>query len=587
MRCETSYFSLTLYRKLLSRYWPMWAGWFVLWLLAVPVQLWQAGRTDREEALRQITGLADLGGSVGALAGCMAIITAAGVFFYLFKSQAANLIGALPMRREGLFATAFLAGLTILVAPLAAVALLTLGVEALLGMVYIVPLLKVLGSAAIVSFFWMAFAALCCVISGNQVAAVVFFFIFNGVVAVMCLLLNALCELFFYGFGGFPEWVEDAIMWTTPFGNILAGEGSGPAWWEMMGVYAGVGFLMFLAALGLHHIRKAERAGDLIAFKPLRYVFKVCVILCGGVAFGSFFTTIAFHRLSEDTVGWPLTVCCCASAVMCAFVAEMLLRKSFRVWDSWKWAAASALAFALVLTGLNYDVIGYVRRVPAPESVARAYVTVNGQDLDPMAGEGLWYEGDALGALRDVHTLLAKGAGREGTVDHSNDPVHRTLEVRYALKSGFTLDRVYRVYVEPGSPLEKALDRMIPQGRPNFDVSLGVPNGAMWVEYDDGGKSTMSSSLKDYRERLWQAIVEDVEAGRYVPRAGKADRDVYIRLSWMDDPFAANSVAVKEQVFYCDETTTSVNAALAEIFPNGVDMNMSDGPATIATEIAD
>ena len=40
MRCETSFFSLTLYKKHLKRNWPLWAAWLVLWIMVIPLQIW-------------------------------------------------------------------------------------------------------------------------------------------------------------------------------------------------------------------------------------------------------------------------------------------------------------------------------------------------------------------------------------------------------------------------------------------------------------------------------------------------------------------------------------------------------------------
>ena len=40
MRCETSFFSLTLYKKHLKRNWPLWAAWLALWIMVIPLQIW-------------------------------------------------------------------------------------------------------------------------------------------------------------------------------------------------------------------------------------------------------------------------------------------------------------------------------------------------------------------------------------------------------------------------------------------------------------------------------------------------------------------------------------------------------------------
>ena len=39
MRSATSYFNGTLYRKTLARFWPLWAGYGVVWLFCIPLNM--------------------------------------------------------------------------------------------------------------------------------------------------------------------------------------------------------------------------------------------------------------------------------------------------------------------------------------------------------------------------------------------------------------------------------------------------------------------------------------------------------------------------------------------------------------------
>ena len=154
MRCETSFFSLTLYKKHLTRNWPLWAAHLGLWLLILPVQLWnQHIHGDLNSFVRNhpMDSLSVLFPWLAFVAALVAVV----VFFHLFKSNAANFIGALPLRREGVFLTAFAAGYTMLVGPLLVVTLVTILLESILG-ILAPEILVFLAAGALNSFFWSA-----------------------------------------------------------------------------------------------------------------------------------------------------------------------------------------------------------------------------------------------------------------------------------------------------------------------------------------------------------------------------------------------------------------------------------------------
>lgn len=562
MRCETSFFSLTLYKKLLTRYWPMWAVWLVIWLSALPISLLNASDAPPSQLSRMAADFAHYTTGASLAITFAAIIVAVGVFFYLFKGKAMTLMGALPLRREGLFATACAAGLSILLFPLVAVVLVTIPVEAALGCLNVPALLKFLGGCALTGFFWFSFAALCCVISGSAVVSAAFYFIFNGVVSVMFMLLDSLCDLFFYGFGGFPYAVGAAVDWCTPAFNLFR---SGADWWERAWIYAGVGFLMLLAALGLHHIRRAERTGDLVSFTALRYAFKVCVILCGGLSLGMLFTALFFGRLDIQSIGLPLTLCCCAAAVLCAFVAEMLLKKTFRVWKSWRWAAAAALAFALGLAVPQYDLIGYVDRVPAPDRVTEAVASFSGAEISSLASGGLVYRGEeAVTALERLHRYaLEHRRGEETPGEYMGS---YRVELSYTLKSGFTLTRSYSF--SPGdSPQGHALVDLIHEavaaGKATFTPPSLSPSGGA-ITWNNGDYSTGVSVEAPAADDLLAAVMEDVEAGRYAVPVGDPEPAAVILTFYWEDIWGSST----RQNFYCSPSTTATNAAVTRLYPS-------------------
>lgn len=520
MRCETSFFSLTLYKKHLKRNWPLWAVWLALWLMILPLQIWNRNvwGSDVEHFVRYqpMDSINVLAPALAFFAALVAVTT----FFHLFKSPAANFVGALPLRREGVFLTAFAAGYTMLVGPLVVVTLVTVLLEGIIG--HLAPeILIFLAAGALNSFFWLSFAVLCCVISGHAVASVAFYAIFNFIVPVMLQLVEGLLSGFLYGFVGFGDGVYEACNWLCPVIRLTQHSwhsGMGFDDWNMLAIYAAVGFLMTLCAVGLHHIRKAERSGDLIAFDPIKWLFKICVTGCGGVGFGTLFTLIIFG--SDDLPdGWKFGVCCAVAAFLCYMAAEMLLTKSFKVWKrkgSWQGALISAVAFVLVVAAVDMDWIGFTTRVPDPASVKTVTASFGGTGLSSAADNGLKFTGEDVKAITDLHQYLVDHRNEDDYGDKNN-----YLTVRLEYKLGWTtLRRRYTTWYGDGDELNQLLDTALGQGDISFPFDKGTPNYLSlerWVPAEGGDDKECIGNeiLAEDMKAVWDAVTADVKAGRY------------------------------------------------------------------------
>ena len=104
MRSATSYFNFTLFRKNLSRFWPIWGLYGFLWLMLLPVNVLVSGEyMSRGEArlfpLNHCSGYLSTAVLFSLVFG---ILAAMAVFSYLYSSRSAGFLHTLPLRREGL-----------------------------------------------------------------------------------------------------------------------------------------------------------------------------------------------------------------------------------------------------------------------------------------------------------------------------------------------------------------------------------------------------------------------------------------------------------------------------------------------------
>jgi len=462
MPSVTSCFNSTLYKKTMSRFWPLWAGYALIWAFILPLNLctqymdWTRwGRNAAEKATEwayHVPETLQAGIWLSALYG---LLSAMAVFGYLYASRSTCMMHALPMRRDALFATQYLAGLSFALLPQTAVALLTLAAE----MVTVpagnwITAFEALGTwflcQSAIALFFFSFAAFCAMFTGHSLALPVFYGILNILVVSVYELVCTLMRSYLYGYD-FNLAILPPVKYCTPVYALA--DACTLTWSDAAGTplvcslyapltvaaYAVAGTVFALLALLVYRERHAETAGDVVSIPLVKPLFRCGVSFCSGLFFGTF--TAAFFGWSADAL--PLTVCVIVWAVIGCFAAEMLLQKSFRVWKSWPWAAGMAAAMLLLCGVLFLDLFGVVKRVPRAEDVASLHVY--GNIGYPQSGmEQTLDRPEDIQKFIDLHQAMVNERKRAGLSVYDggwDDTIALNLE--YTLKNGSTLCRRY------------------------------------------------------------------------------------------------------------------------------------------------
>ena len=172
MRSKTSYFNGTLFKKNLSRYWPLWGlasfgG--AMFPLAMLLELLHNGFQFWSPLETRQAYYTVLSYGVPVISIVYAILCAMAVWSYLYNARSVGMMHTLPIRREGLFVTNVLSGLTMMAIPYAVTGVLLVLVSLLFGgfepMGVLVTVLGVMGE----SLFFFGLATLCAFIVGNVV----------------------------------------------------------------------------------------------------------------------------------------------------------------------------------------------------------------------------------------------------------------------------------------------------------------------------------------------------------------------------------------------------------------------------------
>lgn len=393
MRSATSFFDKTLFRSQLKHTWPLWLGYTALWLFLVPVMLFS--ELSAYQLGYSAADASRLLLNTGVRGGIF-ISFFFGLFFamlsfsHLTQSRATNGFHALPVRRETIFLTAYLTGLFCQLSTILVTFLLGAAVSAPLHLSFWSVTAAAMGSAMLEAVFFYSFAALCMVMTGQILAA-----------------------------------------------------------------YALAGLVIALIALLLYRTRKSEMTGSTVAFPWAVPVFKYGVAFCTAVSLGQFLYYFLFGQYrSSGNDSLPGTILCMAAAGLVGyFVAEMLIKKSFRVFRAGaKGAVIVALALVLLGVTMSFDLTGYEKRVPDESEIESAFYTFSGM-TDVTTDDA-----DTIRRLTAAHQAIVKNRNEQVRIADASDadtlsqsdyddiePFH--LRLTYYLKDGSQLSRSYSLYL--------------------------------------------------------------------------------------------------------------------------------------------
>lgn len=482
MQSKTSFFNRTLFRKNLTRFWPLWGGASFLGSLFPLAMLLQLVR-DRgyflagdplefANAYYNVVAYA-----VPILSLLYAILCAMTVWSYLYNARSVGLMHTLPITRRGLFVTNFLSGMAMMVLPYAVTGALCILISLAYGsfepVSLLVTILGVLGE----SFFYFASATFAAFVTGNIFMLPALYFLLHFLAPLMDLFLSLLARNFLFGLSSSYSGAADFLSPTvylmervnvdctyehvfarTDLTNMgyytieLTAVKLENGW--LIGVYALVGAALLVLAYLLYTRRRSESAGDVVAVGWMKPVFRfglaALVALLGGQALYALFWGSFQDGRYYDAL--PMAVCMLVAGAIGYYAASMLLAKSLRVFrKSWKGLILVAVGCIALCCVLRFDLLGVSRRVPEASQVEKLefYAADNTYRLYP--GE----DDDLLEQVRSLHKAIVADQDYVRTYEDSD---RRYLAVSdgttmaetyvrfvYTLQNGLRVERRYSI----------------------------------------------------------------------------------------------------------------------------------------------
>lgn len=173
------------------------------------------------------------------------------------------------------------------------------------------------------------------------------------------------------------------------------------------------------------------------------------------VSLGQFLYYFLFGQYrSSGSDSLPGTILCMAAAGLVGyFAAEMLIKKSFRVFRAGaKGAAIVAGVLVLLGIGMSFDLTGYEKHVPDESEIESVYYTFSG--MTNVTTD----DADTIRRLTAAHQAIVKNRNEQARIadawdadtlsqsDH-DDIEHFSLRLTYYLKDGSQLSRSYSLYL--------------------------------------------------------------------------------------------------------------------------------------------
>lgn len=498
MRSKTSCFNGTLFRKNLSRYWPLWGlasfgG--AMFPLAMLLELLHNGFRFWSPLETRQAYYTVLSYGVPVISIVYAILCAMAVWSYLYNARSVGMMHTLPIRREGLFVTNVLSGLTMMAIPYAVTGVLLVLVTMLFGgfepMGVLVTVLGVMGE----SLFFFGLATFCAFIVGNVFMLPALYGLLNFIAVLTDFMVNLLAQGFCFGlnssYSGTVEWLSPVVylvqkispnstyetQWVTDrLGgqryetSVLTSVTLENGW--LIAAYAAAGAALLGLAWLLYRRRRSESAGDVVAVGWMKPVFRYGCAVYAAILGGRLLYALLWESFQNGQYFalLPMILCMIAGGAVGYYAASMLLAKTPRVFKTtWKGMLAVALGCAALCGAMKYDLFGVTRRIPAPDSVKLVNVYAAGSNyyLTPGKDDALIEEVRTLHQtiIDDKDYIMSTAEGRSVYMETEEGSytigapaseivstsvssfANTSVRFTYTLNSGLKVERRYNLYL--------------------------------------------------------------------------------------------------------------------------------------------
>lgn len=467
MNVKTSFFNPTIYKKTLTQNAPICIAYFFILIMSGPVNIAESCKdykqggfadwapTDFVNYIKQTTLITN---SSMFLHIIFAAIFGLCIFRYLYNSRQVGSIHALPIRRECLFFTNVLAGVTMFAVP----QLLNMIISQIVTVCYGYNIASTLFATFLVSFaiclISFSISVLSSIFCGHTFAMPAIYLFLNFFAVTAELFVKGFYELFTYGYGTSNiltlSWLSPIVKLASTFEERTKLAAYTTENIRILIIYAICAIIILGVSLALYRIRHTERCGDALAFRksqPVVHVLVAWIISWALVALFSFNQNlIEAELLLDQGARFAFLLKTFLSSAIVYLILKVILERSFRILKTtWSHGLIFAVGSVLLCILLQSDPLGYETNIPEVKDVAN--VTMDGnnflyaeseeniQDIITLHQKCLEDKDICLKKRIELHNESYSSVD----IDSKEYEILQYITLTYNLKNGKTLIRHY------------------------------------------------------------------------------------------------------------------------------------------------
>lgn len=445
MISKTSLFNKGIYRSTFRRY--IWGSVLYFILLFMVTGLMILLGVDKNDTWRYMSNnrtaliLEDIYIIFPILIGMFApTVVALLTFRFVHSKKTSVFVHSLPVSRNANYVSSCLAGLTLMSVPIVLNGLILMVISwSGYGEFFDTASCFVwMGMNLLTVFMMFSVATLSAMITGNSFAMIGL----NGLLHCFALIImgsfSILAECFVYGYNNNNELLNVALDWN--FINYLFGTQNilqrVNFEFDFVKLALMVGYSLVLYVIGwvLYKKRRMETAEDVAAFKCLNPIYKYFVTFIASLGTFGIFNSYA----SKEPL--LLTFIIVIVSLVIYFGAEMILKKTLKVWRSYKGHVVFGVAFgAMICVFALTTFFGYETRIPEEDRVKSVAIYEYYNQDEPYL-----YDVDIIDYAREVHKKLIN-EDRIHIVNRFEAERQTGIHIKYNLENGKTISRRYPV----------------------------------------------------------------------------------------------------------------------------------------------
>ena len=460
MKSKISFFNKTIFLKNITLYWPIWAGYLIVLLFMQPIMLWSNFEYGKyydvyttqmkfEDAVDTIS--ISLNGWVIVFA---AVIIAMALYSYIYNAKSANMIHALPVDKTQLFGTNVISGLVFLIVPQIITALVSIGVCLSFGMTRVEIIGLWLVESVAIAFVAFAFASCCAMFTGLLVALPIYVFVINFLPSWVYYMVYLVVNVYAHGASHLSHRIshiaQDVLAPMSSLARYIGLEeiyeneicvGLEIYGGKLLAVYVVLAILLYALAYFTYKKRHIEKAGEWITVEWLKPVFRFIVGMSAGI-YGGLMIRILFDQFGIIVDGIGFVILMLVLGGFGYFLAEMIVRKNFHVFQKKNWLKCAVFSVILLLSygGMLCVADMTEKFVPEKDEVEKVSLYM---------GYDIVRDGEEAEQFIELHKKIIENIDlieeRAETLNYENAE-YWYVSITYNMKNGDYVDRHYSLF---------------------------------------------------------------------------------------------------------------------------------------------